>query len=99
MPFITAARRAVIAILAAAAGLAFTSIPAHTVPAAPSDLLDGPALAHNLVHKVTIDGINRHLIAMQRFADRTDGTRAASTPGHVQSAEYVATKLEAAGYR
>jgi Zn-dependent M28 family amino/carboxypeptidase len=88
-------RRAVLAVLAAAAGLAFTT---PVASAAPSDLPDGPALARDLVRKVTVTGINRHLIALQRFADRTDGTRAASTAGHQQSAEYIATKLENAGF-
>src|SRR5262245_8205439 len=95
MPSVTPARRAVIAVLAAAAGLAFTSIPAQ---AAPADLTDGPALARNLARKVTVSGINRHLIALQRFADQTDRTRAASTEGHRRSAEYIATKLEGLGF-
>jgi Zn-dependent M28 family amino/carboxypeptidase len=90
----------VVAILAAAAGLAFTSIPATAAPVATADLPDGPALARNLARKVTASGINRHLIALQRFADQAgaNGIRAASTQGHVNSAEYVATKLEAAGF-
>ncbi|MFL6142035.1 MAG: M28 family metallopeptidase [Labedaea sp.] len=87
-----------VAILAAAVGLAFSPPVASAGPAATSDLPDGPALARNLVRKVTVTGINRHLIALQRFADRTDGTRAASTDGHRQSAEYIAGKLEAAGF-
>jgi Zn-dependent M28 family amino/carboxypeptidase len=97
MPSVSTARRLVVATLAAAAGLALTSIPAT---AAPADLPDGPALARNLARKVTVSGINRHLIALQRFADQAggNGTRAASTQGHRNSAEYVATKLEAAGF-
>lgn len=98
MPSAKTTLRVGAAILAAAAGLAFTSIPASAAPGATQDLPDGPALARNLVRKVTVSGINRHLIAMQRFADRTGGDRAASNPGHVQSAEYIATKLQAAGY-
>ena len=98
MPSVKTARKAVVAVLAAAAGLAFTSIPASADPVATAELPDGPALARNLARKVTVSGINRHLIALQRFADQTDGTRAASTEGHRRSAEYIATKLEAAGY-
>jgi Zn-dependent M28 family amino/carboxypeptidase len=88
----------VIALLAASAGLAFTSIPATAAPASATGLPDGPALARNLARKVTVSGINRHLIALQRFADQTDRTRAASTEGHRRSAEYIATKLEAQGF-
>jgi Zn-dependent M28 family amino/carboxypeptidase len=100
MPSVKTTRRLVVAILAAAAGLAFTSIPATAAPVATADLPDGPALARNLARKVTVSGMNRHMIAFQRFADQSggNGTRAASTQGHRNSAEYVATKLEAAGF-
>ena len=98
MPSVRSTRTLVAAALAVAAGLAFTSIPATAAPAASSDLPDGPALARNLARKVTVSGINRHLIALQRFADQTDRTRAASTEGHRRSAEYVATKLESLGF-
>jgi hypothetical protein len=98
MPSVMTARKAVVALLAAAAGLAFTSIPAQAAPVATADLPDGPALARNLARKVTVGGINRHLIALQRFADRTGGSRAAGTEGFRQSAEYVATKLETVGF-
>lgn len=100
MPSVKTARRLVVATLAAAAGLAFTSIPATAVPVATADLPDGPALARNLVRKVTVSGINRHLIALQRFADQAgaNGIRAASTQGHARSAEYIASKMEAAGF-
>ncbi|MEC3975706.1 M28 family metallopeptidase [Amycolatopsis sp. H20-H5] len=60
---------------------------------------DGPALAKQLVKKVDVNGVNRHLVALQRIADTNGGTRAASTEGHKKSAEYIATKLEAAGYQ
>jgi len=98
MPSVRYTRLLVGAALAAAAGLAFTSIPATAAPAASADLPDGPALARNLARKVTVSGINRHLIALQRFADQTDRTRAASTEGHRRSAEYIATKLESIGF-
>ncbi|MPZ79303.1 MAG: M28 family peptidase [Actinophytocola sp.] len=83
------------AMVALAAGLGLTAVPAS---AAPQTIPDGPALARQLVKKVNITGTNRHLIALQRLADRNGGTRAASSPGHEASAEYVATKLEDAGY-
>ena len=86
--------RAGAALLAACAGLALTTVPASAQVTLP----DGPALARNLVKKVTGSGINRHLIAFQRLADRNGGSRAAGTPGYDASVEYVAGKLRAAGY-
>lgn len=67
-------------------------------PAATAVELDGPALAKQLVKKVDVGNVNRHLIALQRISDSAGGRRAASTEGHKRSAEYIATKLEAAGY-
>ena len=83
------------ALLAAVAGLSLAAAPAS---AAQQTIPDGPALARQLVKKVTITGINRHLIALQRIADRNGGNRAAGTTGHEASAEYIATKLEDAGF-
>ncbi|WP_116050364.1 M28 family metallopeptidase [Amycolatopsis palatopharyngis] len=81
--------------IAACAGLVLTSTPAAAVsPSAPS----GPALAKKLVKKVDARKINRHLIALQRISDSSGGNRAAGNAGHARSAEYVAGKLEAAGY-
>jgi Zn-dependent M28 family amino/carboxypeptidase len=88
-------KRLVIAAVACA-GLTLATMPAAT--AAPAAKADGTALAKQLVKKVDIGGINRHLIALQRLADANGGTRAASTEGHRQSAEYIAGKLTAAGY-
>ncbi len=83
------------ALVAAATGLGLAVVPAT---AAADPIPDGPALARQLVKKVDVAGTNRHLIALQRLADRNGGTRAAGTKGHSDSAEYIATKLEAAGY-
>ena len=55
-------------------------------------------LATQLVKKATYNGAQRHLIALQRIADRNDGNRAAGTSGYDASAAYVAGKLRAAGY-
>ncbi|WP_367133561.1 M28 family metallopeptidase [Saccharothrix sp. HUAS TT1] len=90
----TGIRRA--AILAASASLALVAVP--TVNAAPAKSLDGPKLAKNLVKDVTLEGVNRHLIAFQRIADRNDGNRAAGTSGYDASVEYVAGKLRGAGF-
>lgn len=81
--------------LALCASIALVAAPTST--AAPSGP-DGPALAKKLVKAVSSDGINRHLIALQRIADRNGGTRAVGTPGYDASVEYVAGKLRDAGF-
>jgi Zn-dependent M28 family amino/carboxypeptidase len=98
MPSPKTTLRAGVALLAAATGLGLTAVPASAGPAALPAIPDGPALARQLVKKVDVANTNRHLIALQRLADRNGGNRAAGTAGHEASAEYVATKLEAAGY-
>ena len=46
---------------------------------------------------VTLAGVRAHQQALQAIADANGGTRLASTPGYVASAEYVAAKAAAAG--
>ncbi|MBN6035322.1 M28 family metallopeptidase [Amycolatopsis sp. 195334CR] len=82
--------------LAACAGLALGTAPAAGAQA--QAVPDGPALAKQLVKKVDVGGVNRHLIALQRISDQNGRTRAAGTPGYDKSAEYVAAKLESAGF-
>jgi Zn-dependent M28 family amino/carboxypeptidase len=96
MPSAKRTFRAGVALLAAATGLGIAAVPAAAQTASP--IPDGPALARQLVRKVDVANTNRHLIALQRLADRNGRTRAAGTKGHADSAEYVATKLEAAGF-
>jgi len=98
MPSAKTTLRAGVALLAAATGLGLAAVPALAGPAAVPNIPDGPALARQLVKKVDVANTNRHLIALQRLADRNGGNRAAGTAGHEASAEYIATKLEAAGY-
>ncbi|MBW4719630.1 M28 family metallopeptidase [Saccharothrix obliqua] len=83
-----------VAVVAAAASLALATAPA--ADAAPG--LDGPALARKLTRDVTVDGVNRHLIALQRIADRNGGNRAAGTPGYDASVDYVVGRLKGAGF-
>ncbi|MFD1147641.1 M28 family metallopeptidase [Saccharothrix hoggarensis] len=90
----TGIRRA--AILAASASLALVAVPAVNVASAAT--LDGPKLARNLTKNVTLEGVNRHLIAFQRIADRNNGNRAAGTSGYDASVDYVAGKLRDAGF-
>ncbi|RKT52017.1 M28 family metallopeptidase [Saccharothrix australiensis] len=92
----TGIRRA--AVLAASVSLAFAAAPVADAAPAGSAGLDGPALAKKLTKNVTLEGVNRHLIAFQRIAERNGGNRAAGTPGYDASVEYVAGKLRAAGF-
>jgi Zn-dependent M28 family amino/carboxypeptidase len=48
--------------------------------------------------RVTVGGVMAHARALQRIADRNGGNRAAGTPGYRASVDYVAGRLEAAGY-
>ncbi len=98
MPSAKTTLRAGVALLAAATGLGLAAVPAAAGPASLPAVPDGPALARQLVKKVDVANTNRHLIALQRLADRNGGNRGAGTAGHAASAEYIANKLEGAGY-
>jgi Zn-dependent M28 family amino/carboxypeptidase len=87
--------RSTVAVLAAACvGLGLAVLPASAGPAAPA----GPKLAQQLTKAVTLDAMNRHLVAFQRLSDRNGGNRAPGTPGHRASADYVTGKLTDAGF-
>ncbi|MDT7783791.1 MAG: hypothetical protein QOF58_2210 [Pseudonocardiales bacterium] len=73
-------------------------VAAPTVTASAAAEPAGPALAKKLAKKVTAEGVNRHLIALQRIGDRNGGTRAALTPGYDASVDYVAGKLRDEGF-
>ncbi|HEX5859228.1 MAG TPA: aminopeptidase, partial [Microbacterium sp.] len=67
-------------------------------------MLTGPAYAAvgvdttALRDAVTVDGVIDHLEAFQAIADANGGNRAAGTPGHEASLDYVRGLLDAAGY-
>ena len=91
--------RAAAATLTATALALSGAVTASTAP--PSDRAapgSADVLATKLTRDVTVEGVNRHLIALQRFADANGGNRAASTPGYEASADYIAGKLRAVGY-
>src|SRR5690606_23656171 len=52
-----------------------------------------------LLECVDAEGVFEHLEAFQQIADDNGGTRASGTPGYDASADYVASKLEQAGYQ
>ncbi|WP_028851551.1 M28 family metallopeptidase [Thermocrispum municipale] len=87
-------RRKLAAATAVAAGAALVLSTPGAVAAPQAD----NNLPKKLVQAVNPDKVQKHLIAFQRYADQNEGHRAAGTEGHAKSAEYVASKLEAAGF-
>jgi Zn-dependent M28 family amino/carboxypeptidase len=57
-----------------------------------------PNNSKKMTAAVTVDGVMRHLEALQRIADDNDGTRASGTEGYEQTAQYVEARLDEAGY-
>jgi len=51
-----------------------------------------------LLECVDVEGVREHQAEFQAIADANDGTRASGTDGYDQSADYVAERMEAAGY-
>lgn len=78
-------RRSITALAASCAAAVLAVTPAS---AAPADL--GESISGNAV--------NRHLIAFQRIADQNGGNRASGQPGYEASVDYVAGKLQRAGF-
>ncbi len=78
-----------------------------TLLSAPSEAAVDPAtrLAERLVRKTSASDANRHLIALQRIADRNGGNRAApdgdspDSAGYDDSVDYVVGQLRDAGFR
>ena len=56
-------------------------------------------LVSSLPRTVSIARIRKHLVALQRIADRHGGTRVAGSPGYAASVRYVQQALARAGYR
>ena len=59
----------------------------------------GAPLATETAPEVTRAGLEEHLRALQRAADRNDGNRAAGTTGDRASTAYVVARLREAGWR
>lgn len=100
MPATKGARRAATAAMACAALALPGTVVASAAP--PLDLPALPtqqALADDLAREVTLSGVTRHLVELQRIADRNGGNRAAATPGYAASVDYVAGELREAGYQ
>src|SRR5687767_12967234 len=84
-------RRSLCALLAVPVALA-TATPA--LAAKSKDAFN----SNQLRNAVTLDGVRDHQQALQGIATASGGTRASGTPGYDASADYVAGRLEAAGY-
>ncbi|MQA16232.1 MAG: M28 family peptidase [Pseudonocardiaceae bacterium] len=97
-----AMRGTVRVVAAAAASLVLTLTGTVAGSAAPRPDRPAPpeptALAKQLTRDVTLAGVHRHLVALQRIADSNGGNRAASTPGYAASVDYLVRKLRAAGF-
>ena len=83
---------------AGAAALVLTGVPAVAGAGPASCDTRVNNTSKKLLECVTVDGVRGHQAAFQAIADANGGTRQAGTPGYAQSAEYVASTLEAAGY-
>lgn len=80
--------------------VACTGSPEEPAGVGPSPIAGAPsALARSLSRAVTVPGIRRHQLALQRIADRSNGNRAAGLPGYRRSVRYVSRRLRQAGYR
>ena len=51
-----------------------------------------------LLECVTVNGVRAHQAALQAIADANNGIRTSGTPGYDASVDYVAERMEAAGY-
>ena len=87
--------------LAATAAVVLTGALISIAPAQARDKqADGPGGVDTsaLTDAVTVNEIMKHQRAFQQIANENDGTRASGLPGFDASADYVANKLEKAGY-
>jgi len=80
-------RRAAVTIVAAAALLAPAA--AHAAQPTPEQVM----------RAVTVQDMDRHLLALQRIADSNGGNRTAGSPGERASVAYVVGQLRRFGYR
>ena len=73
-----------------------------TVPVASAGPASCEGRTNNTIAKllecVDLEGVREHQAEFQAIADANGGTRAAGTDGYDESADYVAERMEAAGY-
>src|SRR5688572_10136753 len=78
-----------------AAGLA--AAPADAVPRAACDNRTNGSI-QKILECVTLEGVLEHQEALQQIADDNGGNRASGFPGYDASVDYVAERMESAGY-
>ena len=78
--------------------LALLAVPAALSASPPAMAAEDAINSQGLRNAVTLQGVRDHQQALQLIANANGGTRASGTPGYTASADYVAGKLQAAGY-
>ena len=78
--------------------LALLAVPAALSVSTPAMAAEDAFNSQGLRNAVTLQGVRDHQQALQLIANANGGTRASGTPGYTASADYVAGKLQAAGY-
>ncbi len=86
-----------LAILASIFALLGATVPVASAAPAACENRNNNTIA-KLLECVDLDGVREHQAAFQEIADANGGTRASGTNGYDESAEYVADRMEAAGY-
>ena len=86
-------------VVAALVLLALAARDDDTAPRRAVDATQTPAPLDGVARRIGRAGLREHLVALQRIADEHGGDRAAGSPGERATADYVAGRLEAAGYR
>ena len=79
----------------AIATLVFCGLMATGATSAKNDAYDESAELRDAVYS---KGVMKHLRKLHKIATENGGTRASGTPGYDASADYVAKKMEKAGY-
>jgi Zn-dependent M28 family amino/carboxypeptidase len=84
--------------VAGAAALVLSGVPAVATAGPASCETRTNNTITKLLECVTVDGVREHQAAFQAIADANGGIRTSGTPGYDASAQYVADRMEAAGY-
>ena len=84
-------------VLASILALLGATVPVATAAPAACENRNNNTIA-KLLECVDVEGVREHQAEFQEIADANGGTRASGTTGYDESAEYVAERLEAAGY-
>jgi Zn-dependent M28 family amino/carboxypeptidase len=83
----------------AAGATATAAVLAASLAVTPASAAPSNNNSQKLRDAVTLEGVTRHLDALQAIADANGDNRYAGLPGYELSADYVAAQLRAAGYQ